>query len=248
MHSTDTHGYTEAVFAATHFYDVFFAPRIKNVTKQAIYGFYPKSVYKKKGYKILPTRSINLKLIKKQWENILRFMTSLKLKEASPSQLFKRLSSYAKDHPLYRALKEFGRIIKLIFILTYYNDVELRQRIEKQLSRIEHANRFSSAVFYGNNKEFKCETKEEQEIATACRVIIQNAIVLWNYLYISQILTRCSPAEKEELIKIIKKSSIMAWAHVNLQGEFDFKKQAVNKNSFDMKKIGSNCISGCNPP
>ena len=47
------------------------------------------------------------------------------------SQLFKRLSSYAKDHPLYKTLKEFGRIIKSIFILTYYDEVELRQRNRK---------------------------------------------------------------------------------------------------------------------
>ncbi|WP_354335680.1 Tn3 family transposase, partial [Undibacterium sp. GrIS 1.2] len=31
-------------------------------------------------------------------------------KVATASQLFKRLNSYSKQHPLYRALKEFGKI------------------------------------------------------------------------------------------------------------------------------------------
>ena len=74
------------------------------------------------------------------------FAGQTKLRYSSASQLFKRLRSYAKDHPLYRALKEFGRIIKSQFILTYYDDVELRQRIEKQLNKVELANKFSAAV------------------------------------------------------------------------------------------------------
>lgn len=30
--------------------------------------------------------------------------------------------------------------------------------------------------------------KEEQELIVACKVLTQNAIILWNYLYLSQIL------------------------------------------------------------
>ena len=78
-------------------------------------------------------------------------MATIKLKEATASQLFKRLSSYAKHHPLYRALKEFGRIIKSVFILKYYDDLSLRQRIEKQLNRIELSNKFAKAVFFAHD-------------------------------------------------------------------------------------------------
>ena len=46
-----------------------------------------------------------------------------------------------------KAIKEFGRIIKSLFILTYYDDIKLRQRIEKQLNRIELSNKFGRAVF-----------------------------------------------------------------------------------------------------
>ncbi len=38
-------------------------------------------------------------------------------------------------------------------------------------------NQFSKAVFFANSQEFQVGTKEEQEIATACKVLIQNAIV-----------------------------------------------------------------------
>lgn len=165
-------------------------------------------------------------------------MATIKLKHTPASQLFKRLSSYAKDHPLYQALKEFGRIIKSIFILTYFDDVELRQRIEKQLNKVELSNRFSKAVFFANNSEFKSGTKEEQEISAVCKVLIQNAIVLWNYLYLSQLLANNGdPGERKHMLDSIKQGSIITWHHINLHGEYDFTKHIANDSRFDMDRI-----------
>lgn len=168
-------------------------------------------------------------------------MATIKLRHSSASQLFKRLSSYASDHPLYKALKEFGRLIKTQFILTYYDHLELRQRIEKQLNKVELANRFSKAVFFANNQEFQDGTRDEQEIATACKVLIQNAIVLWwNTLYLLQWLSSTSNAEEQsEMLNAITGGSLLTWQHVNLQGEYDFRQVAANDEPFGMKQIMS---------
>ncbi len=238
IHSTDTHGFTETVFAVGPFINTAFAPRIKDIGSQNIYAFSAKQTYEKRGYKILPSRSINLKLIEKYWDDILRFMATIKLKHTTASQLFKRLSSYAKNHPLYQALKEFGKIMKSIFILTYFDDVALRQRIEKQLNKVELSNRFSKAVFFANNSEFKHGLLEDQKIAVACKVFIQNAIILWNYLYLSQLLANnAHPEEQKRMLEAIKRGSVITWCHINLHGEYDFTKHAANQAIFDMDKI-----------
>lgn len=238
IHSTDTHGFTETIFAATYFLEIAFAPRIKKVGKQHIYAFSSPKTYERRGYKILPSRIIYHELIAKHWDDILRFMATIKLKITTASQLFKRLSSYAKENPLYQALKEFGRIIKSIFILTYFDDIKLRQRIEKQLSRIELANKFSGAIFFANNSELSQATREEQEIVTTCKVLIQNAIVLWNYLYLSQLLANCiDDKERGGMVSMIKNCSVIVWRHINLHGEYDFKRQAANDSPFDMDRI-----------
>jgi TnpA family transposase len=197
---------------------------------------------------VLPSRTINSTIIRERWDDILRFMVTIKLKETSASCLFKRLSSYAKDHPLYRAIKEFGRIIKTQFILTYIDDVELRQHIEKQLNRVELSNKFSKAVFFDRNCEFTVATREEQEIVTACKTLIQNSIILWNYLYLSQLLISTKKAkDKSALLGTIKNGSLITWQHVNMRGEYDFTK-AANHAKFDMVKIlalkiGSDTVS-----
>ena len=238
IHSTDTHGFTESIFAATHLIDTAFAPRIKKIGRQQLYSFSSKATHQRRGDVIVPSRTINHKLILQHWDDILRFMATIKLRHSSASMLFKRVSSYAKDHPLYKALKEFGRLIKTEFILTYLDDLELRQRIEKQLNKVELANRFSKAVFFANNQEFQSGDLEEQKISTDCKVLIQNAIVLWNTLFLSQQLSNTSnTAEQDEMINAVTSGSLLTWQHVNLQGEYDFRQVAANDDPFDMQKI-----------
>jgi TnpA family transposase len=228
IHSTDTHGYSEMIFAVTHLLGISFAPRIKNFKDQQLYSFEKPAELKALGYKILPKKRINTKIIHEQWDNILRLIATIKLKETTASQLFKRLSSYSKQHPLYRALKQFGRITKTIFLLKYIDDVKLRQMIEKQLNKLESSNKFGKAVFYGKNQEFQYSTKEEQLIADGCKRLIENAIICWNYMYLSQkVHDTSSEKEKRILIQAIKNGSVVAWHHINLQGEYDFSEEVL---------------------
>ena len=165
----------------------------------------------------------------------MRFLVTIRLKETTASQLFRRLSSYSRQHPLYRALKEFGKIIKTFFLLKYIDDVELRQAIEKQLNKLESSNRFGKAVFYGNNQEFQQPTKEEQLIAEGCKRLIENAIICWNYLYLSQIVCDAATDDKKKnLIQTIKNGSPVTWHHINLQGEYDFSDEIL-RGSFNFR-------------
>ena len=238
--STDTHGFSEVIFAITELLGVSFAPRIKKSQDQLLYSFKAIQNYSENGYKILPDRRINEKIINDNWDDILRLMVTIKLKETTASQILKRLSSYAKENPLHKALKEFGRIAKTIFLFTYFDDVALRQMIQKQLNKVELSNKFSSAVFFANNQEFAQTTKEDQEIATSCKRLIQNAIILWNYLFLSKLLAECKdPVTKDNMISIIINGSILSWSHYNFHGEYDFFEKSVNDDSFsfDLEKI-----------
>ena len=192
-------------------------------------GFYilinsPK-YYQELGYQVLPKRKINIEIIEENWDDILRFILTIKSRRTTASQLLKRLTSYSKHHKLFTAIKEFGKIIKTDFLLTYIDDVGLRQRIEKQLNKVESANRFSKAVFFGNNAEFIFATQEEQNIANNCKRLIQNSVILWNYLYIDKKLKDAkSQSQKDEIIEAIRNSSIVHWSHINFFGTYDFTK------------------------
>jgi len=223
IHSTDTHGYSEVIFAVTHLLGFEFAPRIKKLSKQKLYAFKPRKYYEEQEFILLSTRRIRESIIEHHWDDILRFIATIQLKITSASQLFRRLNSYSKQHSLYQALKEFGKIPKSLFILKYYDDCAFRQAIEAQLNKVENANKFSKAVSFGYSNEFIQSEKEDQDIAESCRRLIKNAIVCWNYLYLSRELAlEKNDDRKAKLLEAVENGSVVTWAHFNLHGEFDF--------------------------
>lgn len=222
IHSTDSHGYTEAVFGLTHLLSFSFAPRIKGIGKQTLYIFRPKA-QADETWTIKPDKTVNEPPIRENWDDLLRLVATIKLKENTASDIFRRLNSYSRQHALYQTLKAFGQIIKSLFILRYIDDLELRQAIEKQLNKVELANRFTRAVAVGNPREFTQAEKEEQEIAEACNRLIKNSIICWNYLYLARQLEKAPDAETRETLRhIIAAHSPMSWAHINMLGEYDF--------------------------
>ena len=225
IHSTDTHGYSEVTFAATFSLNFTFAPRIKGVGHQKLYAFRNGKTkttgQDTQGFQ--PDRYINEEIASVQWDEMLRLIATIKLKRTTASQLFRRLNAYAKQHPLYKALKEFGKIPKTLFILKYADDLEFRQSIEKQLNKVEGANKLSKAISLGNDHAFAQGEKEDQDIAEGCRRLIKNTLICWNYLYLTKELVKDNNEErKKELMEAIRNDSVMRWSHFNLQGEYDF--------------------------
>ena len=147
----------------SHLLGFSYAPRFKNLKRQRLYIFRNRKGVDRSAWKIKPAGYADDEIVIQQWDEILRLIATIKLKEVTASDLFRRLNSYSKQHALYRALKAFGQVPKSLFILRVIDDPvlelpnhggkqdaqkhrqsELRQAIEKQLDRIEHVHRFNT--------------------------------------------------------------------------------------------------------
>ena len=104
---------------------------------------------------------------------------------------------------------------------------------------MEHSQKFAKAVYHGSNQEFLQATKEEQEKAEACKRLIQNAIILWNYLYLSKkVIEEKDRIQRRRLLKTIQLGSVVVWSHMHLQGEYDFSKEKMQDSvGFDFSQI-----------
>lgn len=66
-------------------------------------------------------------------------------------------------------------------------------------------------------------TRTEQQIAEACKRLIKNAIICWNYLYLTRKVQKArNQKETEELLKVIKNSTVNVWQHIYFNGTYDF--------------------------
>jgi hypothetical protein len=68
-----------------------------------------------------------------------------------------------------------------------------------------------------------------------CRRIIQNAIVLWNNLYVSNLLSKVEQQEEiEQIILTVRNSNALTRKHFNFIEEYDF------TNLLNDKELGLN--------
>jgi TnpA family transposase len=228
IHSTDAFGYSEAIFAISHVLGFSYAPRFKNLKRQRLYIFKSRRSLDRSSWKIKPAGYVDTDLILQYWDEFLRFIATIKLKETTASDLFRRLNSYSKQHGLYQAIKAFGQILKSHFILRVIDDPALRMTIEKVLNGVEHVHRFTRAVSVGNPREFLQAEKLDQEMAEACKRLIKNCIICWNYLYLSQKLADTEDsASREAFVKAVANGSAVSWRHINFLGEYDFSEEKL---------------------
>lgn len=238
IHSTDTHGTNGINFALLYLAGIRFIPRIEDFQNQHLYCFPDTNMPKLLDYELKTGKTINTSIIENNWNMIGRLMVSLLSKHCSASTLIKRLGSYEQQHPVLQALKELDKILKTEYLLQYMDDVTLRQIIQKQLNKGENANKFARAVSWGNSGEIKFASKAEQLLADVCRRLLQNVIIAWNYLYMSNEVFKANPSERKQLIKAIEESSPIRWQHINLHGTFDFSKEALhNALDFDIEEL-----------
>jgi len=222
-HSTDTHGFSESIFAVTGLLGIEFRPRFARFHHQQLYSIDEVRTYKDQGFKIVPDVKINLEHLENHWDDILRLVCTIKLGYSKASTLFRRLNSYSKQHPLYKALKDLGRIYKTTYVYQYMDDELIRKTVSRSLSKIESSNNFSKAITIGNNQELIWATRKEQLIAEGCKRLIANAVNTYNLLLLSEKLIHTkSEHEKQNLLNKIIRTSTQSWAHINLVGEYDF--------------------------
>src|SRR5699024_7205115 len=128
-HFTDTAGYTDQIFGLTHLLGVKYAARIRDLSDSKLFTLEKGNEYPK--LESLLRGQINKKVIKENYEDVLRLAHSIREGTVSASLIMGKLGSYSRQNGLATALREMGRIEKTIFILNYLSSKSLRRKFKK---------------------------------------------------------------------------------------------------------------------
>ncbi|HAY6742914.1 TPA: Tn3 family transposase, partial [Enterococcus faecium] len=159
-HYTDTAGYTDQIFGLTHLLGFKFAPRIRDLSDSKLFTIDKASEYPK--LEAILRGQINTKVIKENYEDVLRLAHSIREGTVSASLIMGKLGSYSRQNSLATALREMGRIEKTIFILNYISDESLRRKIQRGLNKGEAMNGLARAIFFGKQGELRERTIQHQ--------------------------------------------------------------------------------------
>lgn len=216
-HYTDTAGFTDHVFALMHLLGFRFAPRIRDLADKRLF-----TTDSKKSYPAINTLiggPINVKHIRSHWDEILRLATSIKQGTVTASLMLRKLGSYPRKNGLAVALREVGKIERSLFTLDWFQNVELRRRVNAGLNKGEAKNALARAVFFNRLGEMRDRSFENQRYRASGLNLVVAAIVLWNTIYLERAINALKDSQNvdEDLLQYL---SPLGWEHINLTGDY----------------------------
>ena len=237
IHSTDTDGTNQINFAILDFFGYQFAPRYASITSRAkmIHTFEYLSTYPN-NFLLLSKGKIDTKLIEEEWDNIQRMVASLGLKTTTQSTIIKKLSSYTRNNRTQKAIVEYDKIIKSLYLLEYIDSPSLRRNVQKALNRGEEYHQLKRHIFYVHGGKFRVHTIQEQQIIASCTHLIANVIIYYNTWLLSQLLEKYEQEGNIETLNRVKTIAPIAWQHINVYGTYKFRVPPSPINPFELLK------------
>jgi len=138
------------------------------------------------------------------------------------SAALRLLQSGGRYSTLGRAVAEYGRIAKSLFMLSYFDDQTHRRRVLHQINRQEGRHRFARALCYGQKGELRQHYKEGQEDQLAALGLVLNAAILWNTRYTQRTLDMLRAEGVEVQPADIARLSPLGFDHITILGRYQF--------------------------
>ena len=218
FHSTDTHGFTEHIFALCYLLGFSFCPRLKDLTEQRLYKLHKSQNYGE--YDCLFSGTVDIELIQEHWDQIIRIVAALKNGHLPAHIIIQKLAN--RTDKVAKAVQALGRLVKTIYILRYLSDEELRYKVHLQLNRGESRHNLAKALFFDNRGIFKTNDYEEIMNKASCLSLLSNAVLLWNTHHMQRITEKLREQgmmiEDEHIAKI----SPLMFKHIQIHGTYHF--------------------------
>jgi TnpA family transposase len=241
-HTTDTAGYTDLVFGLFDLLGLQFSPRLADIAAKTLYCVDKKNRYKH--INSLITGKINVDLILRHWDDLLRIAGSLKQGYVTASLLISKLQSPKQKNALTKALQEWGKLNETIFILKYLQKPEYQKKIRVQLNKGEALHALRRDLFIANEGKIRKRNHEDQLNQAACLNLVVNAITVWNTVYMQAALEQLKNEGYEINEDDIRHLSPARSEHINMYGRYYFNVEEglQRKGLRELRKSGSDLL------
>jgi TnpA family transposase len=221
-HTTDTHGYTEIIFALCYLLGYYFMPRIRDLKDQQLYR-----IDKNGNYGVfapLLNKTADIDIVEELWDPMIHVSHSLKERTASAHVIVQRLTNSFPSDRLSKAFTNLGRIIKTEYILRYLTDPELRRTVQLQLNKGEYRHRLPRWIFFANQGEFTTGDYEEIMNKASCLSLVSNAVLYWNTIKINDIVEGLRDQGESIDNELLSHISLLPYKHVLPNGTYFIEK------------------------
>ena len=211
----DTHGQSVVGFGLTRLLGFDLLPRIKRINHIRLYPPARGEEFPNLAPAMVG-RAIDWDLIAAQYDDVIKYATSIKSNAASTAAILRRFHRTNVMHPAYQAMQEIGRAQRTIFVCRYLRDRELQREINAALNVAESWNAGNAVLHYGKGGDIPGNRRDEQELTVLCLRVLQASVSFLNTLLIQDVLDGGDlqlAAEDQRAI------TPLFWSHIAPYGE-----------------------------
>ena len=221
-HTTDTAGFTDLIFALFDLLGLRFSPRLRDIGSLTLCRLPSTDMSRFPKLRDYVTGVINRHRILERWDDMLRVAGSLKLGWVTASLFVQKLQAFPQQGVLTRSLQEYGRLLRTLHILRWYNDEAGRRRINRQLNKGEALHSLRSAISIANKGQLRRKQEDALTNQAGCLNLVTNAVILWNTVYMAAVTEQLKaegyPVQDSDLAHV--------WPtrheHINFYGQYHF--------------------------
>ena len=178
----DSHGQSTVAFAFCRLLGFQLMPRLKAIHVQKLSRPEVGQTDAYENLQPILTKPIDWELIRQQYDQMIKYVTAVRLGTAETDSILRRFVRSNIQHPTYKAFAELGRAVKTIFLCRYLHSEGLRREINEGLNVIEQWNSANDFIFFARQGVMVSNRREDQEISMLALHLLQNCMVYINTL------------------------------------------------------------------
>lgn len=227
-HTTDTHGYTDLLFALFNLVGKQLISRLRDINSQKLCKI--KSLehpeYEQLNYPALRfTGSVNIDYLKKHASELARVGASLMSGTVTASLLMSKLQSYPRQNNLMYILVNYGQLEKTLFICKYLLRPPMRKKATQQLNKSEQLHGMKGYLDFGGDGYIRKQQELEQQTTVKSMSVLTNVVLIWNTAYIQEIISELKAEGVEINEDDYQHISPAPYSHIKRYGKFSFKEK-----------------------
>ncbi|WP_439556229.1 Tn3 family transposase, partial [Dyadobacter sp.] len=165
---------------------------------------------------------VNIDYLKKHADELKRVAASVLTGTVTASLLINKLQSYPRQNNLMYVLQSYGQLVKTIFICKYLLQLPLRHRINTQLNKGEQLHNLRVYLWFGGDGIIRKKQEKQQQVTARCLNLLTNIVMVWNTVYIQEILKQLQKEGYQVDEKDLEHISPAPFEHINRLGKYDF--------------------------
>jgi TnpA family transposase len=153
---------------------------------------------------------------------MLRVGASIAQGHVTSSLLIAKLQGHPRKNQLTRALQEYGRLMKTLFILRYLQDPVYRKRVGRQLDKGESVQALRDTILYAHHGAVRHRQLADQTAQAACLSLVVNCVAAWNAAYLAKAVDELRAGGFAVSDDDIAHLGPTMCQHINVHGRYHF--------------------------